>query len=140
MNMLLMQASRYGAASLAALAVDMSLLWLAAGYWGWAYVLAASLSYLAGAVVAYLFSTFLIFKEHRLQNRGAELASFVAIGLLGLAINACVIDFGIRHLGLHVMIAKCVAAACTFVCNFVARRQLLFVRRRGVPIRDLSHD
>jgi putative flippase GtrA len=140
MKALLQQVMGYGAASVIALAVDMCILWTLVTYLGWPYLLAATLSYLAGAGVAYFFAVRLAFKEHRLSDRRAEFASFVAIGGLGLVVNACVIDAAVRFLGLHVLIAKCVAAAFTFTCNFVTRRQILFVRSRERCVRDLSHD
>jgi putative flippase GtrA len=138
MKMLLQHAIGYGAASLLALAVDMSILWTLVVYCDFAYIWAASLSFIAGAGVAYFFSVQWVFKEHRLENRSAEFATFIALGTMGLAVNACVIDLAVKFLGLHIMIAKCVAAACTFLCNFVARRQLLFVRPRNVRLRDFS--
>jgi putative flippase GtrA len=139
MKTLLQQAAGYGVSAVFALAVDMSILWILVHYLGIPYLTAATLSYLAGAGVAYKLSIRLAFKEHRLSNRATEFVSFVAIGTLGLVVNACVIDMVVKYLGLHIMIAKCVAAACTFMCNFMARRQLLFVRSRS-GIADLSHD
>jgi len=119
----------YGAASACALAIDMAVLWGLVHFWCWGYLSAATLSFLAGAVVAYQLSITIAFKQHRLGSRRAEFASFVAIGCLGLLINAAVIYIGVNLLGLHYLIAKCVAAGFTFSCNFIARRQLLFVRR-----------
>jgi putative flippase GtrA len=98
------------------------------GY-GWPYLAAATVSFLIGAVVAYVLSVRLAFKEHRLHNRQAELLAFVVIGAIGLAVNAAVISIAVAALGLHYLLAKCVAAAFTFTWNFFARRQMLFVRR-----------
>ncbi len=42
-------------------------------------------------------------------------------------LNAFVMFIGVRYLGLHYMVAKCVAAGFTFLGNFISRRQLLFV-------------
>jgi putative flippase GtrA len=89
---------------------------------------AAAASFLAGTVVAYELSIRLAFTEHRLQDRRAEMGGFIAIGMLGLAVNAAVIFVAVRYAGLHYLIAKGVAAGFTFAGNFVARRQLLFVR------------
>jgi len=123
------QAIGYFAASAAALIVDMAILWLLVCFFLWGYLAAASVAYLAGATIAYLLSVTLAFKQHRLDNRLAEFLGFVAIGTAGLAINAGVISLGVRYLGLHYLLAKCAAAGFTFLCNFVARRQLLFVRQ-----------
>ncbi len=100
---------------------------------------AATLSFLGGACVTYFLSVRLAFDAHRLRSRTHEFVIFVALGTLGLGLNVFIIDIAVRYLGLHVMIAKGVAAACTFTCNFVTRRQLLFVSSR-THVTELSHD
>jgi putative flippase GtrA len=87
---------------------------------------------LAGLVVAYALSVTLVFKYRRLKDRRLEFASFAAIGAGGLAVNSATMFFAVKYLGLHYLIAKCGAAGFTFVWNFVARRELLFVQRRTV--------
>ncbi len=128
MKLLLKQAVGYGAASACALAADVSILWLLVRFFGWGYLAATTASFLAGAAVAYFLSLKLAFHQHRLSDQRVEFLSFVAIGTAGLAINAAVISVAVRYLGLHYLLAKLVAAGFTFVCNFLARRQILFVR------------
>jgi putative flippase GtrA len=111
------------------LAVDVGILWVLVYFFSWGYLPAATASFLVGSVVAYQLSTVIAFKQHRLTSRKTEFASFVAIGGIGLAVNAVVIFIGVNWLGLHYLIAKFVAAGFTFTCNFIARRQILFVRR-----------
>jgi putative flippase GtrA len=132
MNRFLREAVGYGAASACALVVDIGILWGLVEFLGWGYLPAAAVSFLAGATVAYLISIRVAFKYHRLRNRRAEFLSFVAIGGAGLAVNSGVISLAVRFFGLHYLIAKCIAAGFTFVCNFLARRRLLFVRRLTV--------
>ena len=128
MNVLIKEAIGYAMASVAALAVDMTILWVLVQSFSWGYLAAASVSFLAGATVAYGLSLKLAFRQHRLRNRRVEFISFVAIGTVGLAINAAVMSLAVHYWGLHYLLAKCVAAGFTFSCNFIARRQLLFVR------------
>jgi putative flippase GtrA len=118
----------YAVASGCALVVDMAILWALVHFLAWNYLAAATTSFLAGAVVAYEISIRLAFRQHRLKDRRAELASFVAIGVVGLVVNTAVIYVAVKYFGLHYLIAKCVAAVFTFMCNFIARRQILFVR------------
>jgi putative flippase GtrA len=122
----------YGAASACALAVDVSVLWALVHFLSWGYLSAATTSFLIGAVVAYHLSTAIAFKQHRLTNRTAEFIGFVAIGGVGLVVNGTVIFIGINVLGLHYLIAKCLAAGFTFTCNFVVRRQTLFISRTAL--------
>jgi putative flippase GtrA len=131
-RILIKEAIGYCAASAGALVVDMSILWVLVRFFAWGYLAAATTSFLAGGVVAYALSIKLAFKQHRLRNKRVELISFVAIGTVGLALNAVVISLAVRYLGLHYLLAKCVAAGFTFMCNFVARRQILFVSHSPV--------
>jgi len=127
MNLFFREAFGYAVASACALAVDVAILWTLVHFFSWGYLAAATLSFLAGAGVAYAISVTLVFKRHRLRDRRAEFAGFVAIGAVGLAINAGVMLLAVRYIGLHYLLAKGVAAGCTFTCNFLARRQILFV-------------
>jgi putative flippase GtrA len=128
LKLLFKEASGYGVASAVALAVDVTILWVLVRFFGWDYLIAATVSFLAGANIAYVLSLKLAFKQHRLRNRAAEFISFVAIGTVGLAINVTIISLAVRYVGLAYLAAKCLAAGFTFLFNFVARRQLLFVR------------
>jgi putative flippase GtrA len=129
MNLVLQEAIGYAAASCCALAVDMTILWVLVHFFSWDYLIAATCSFLAGAVVAYVLSVKLAFKQHSLQDRRLEFVTFIAIGAAGLAVNDAVLFLAVNQLGLHYLAAKCVAAGFTFTCNFIMRRQILFVRR-----------
>lgn len=126
---ILRDAAGYGIASACALAVDMSILSLLVHVAAWDYLIAATASFLCGAVVAYFLSVRLVFKQHRLRDRRAEFVSFLAIGTVGLGVNALVLMVCVGHFGLRVEYGKAVAAGFTFICNFLLRRQLLFVVR-----------
>jgi putative flippase GtrA len=126
MSRLFIEAAKYAAASAVALAVDAGLLLSLTRYAGWHYLFAGSLSFLAGASVAYVLSVRFVFSAHRLHSRKVEFTWFVALGLVGLAINALVLFVTVSRLGMDLVYAKAVAAGCTFLANFALRRQLLF--------------
>jgi putative flippase GtrA len=129
-KILIREAFAYTAVSGFALAVDIGILWMLVHYLAWPYLLAAAASFSAGLLVGYSLSVTAVFKYRRLKSQPLELASFTAIGVVGLGINVTAIAFGVRHLRAHYLVAKCGAAGLTFIWNFAARRQLLFVRRR----------
>ena len=116
----------YAFASAAALGVDAGLLYFLAHYAHWNPHVAAPLTFTVGAFVAYALSIKLAFHNHRLRRRWLELLTFVALGAAGLAVNSLAIFIAIAKLGLAVLPAKVIAAGCTFVTNFIVRRQLLF--------------
>ena len=129
MKILLRQALGYIIVSAVALVVDIAILWILVRYFSWPYLAAATGSFSVGLVVGYILSVSLVFTHRRLKSQPLELASFAAIGVVGLGINAAAMLFGIRYLKVHYLLAKCGAAGFTFIWNFAARRQLLFVRR-----------
>jgi putative flippase GtrA len=132
MNIVIKEALGYAAVSACALLVDIAILFILVHYLSWWYLAAAMTSFSAGLLVGYVLCVTTVFKYRRLKDQRLEFGSFAAIGAVGLAINAAVISFGVIYLGLHYLIAKCSAAGFTFMWNFVARRQLLFVQRRAV--------
>jgi putative flippase GtrA len=120
----------YGAASALAFAVDIVVLWALVHFLSYPTILAASISFCAGILVSYALSVTWVFQHRRLQDKHLELASFAAIGTIGLGLNALVMSIAIQKFGVHYLLAKCIAAGFTFACNFAARRQLLFVPKR----------
>ena len=130
MKTVVQEAIRYAAVSACALIIDITVLFILVHYLSWWYVTAASTSFLVGLLVGYVLSVTLVFKYRRLQDPRIEFASFAGIGVVGVAINAAVMTLGVTILGVHYLIAKCGAAGFTFVWNFVARREFLFVQRR----------
>ena len=131
MRTLIREALLYGAMSAFLLCVDIGILWTLVQYFSWPYLLAATVSFSVGVFIGYILSVRAVFKYRRLKNQPIEFGSFVAVGIVGLAINAAAISFGVGYLGEHYLVAKCGAACLTFVWNFVARRELLFVPRRA---------
>ena len=129
MKTVVQEAIRYAAVSACAFIIDITVLFILVHYLSWWYVAAATASFTVGLLVGYLLSVTLVFKYRRLEDPRFEFASFAGIGVVGAVINAAVISFGVKTLGLHYLIAKCGAAGFTFVWNFVARRQFLFVQR-----------
>jgi putative flippase GtrA len=127
MMRLLREALRYGVVSVLSLAVNFAVLVILVNYLAWGNLPAATVSFLAGACVAYALSVRYVFTQHRLRDRNAELVTFVAIGALGLAVNLGVIYLATRFFALPVLYANCIAAGFSFSCNFFARRQILFV-------------
>jgi putative flippase GtrA len=130
MKTVVQEVIRYSAVSACALIIDITVLFILVHYLSWWYVAGATMSFLVGLLFGYVLSITLVFKYRRLQDPRVEFASFVGIGLVGVAINAAVMTLGVTILGVHYLIAKCGAAGFTFVWNFVARRQFLFVQRR----------
>ena len=126
MKLWIQEALGFVTVSACALVIDVTLLHLRVRYFSWWYLAAATVSFVAGLTLAYALSVSLAFKYRRLKKQRLEFASLAAVGV---AINAAVMSFGVKYLGLHYLLDKCGAAAFKFFGNFVASRELLFVPR-----------
>lgn len=116
----------YAIASAVALAVDIGILKALVSLAGWHYLAAATVSFIAGALVAYTLSVKLAFDSRRVTNKSIEFLYFAALGVVGLGVNAAAISICISLVGLALLQAKLIAALCTFATNFSLRRALLF--------------
>ena len=127
MRLLIREAAFYAAASACALCVDFAILFILVRYFSWWYLAAATASFSFGVLVAYTLSITFVFKRRRLEDRRLEFLVFASIGAVGVGINAAVMFLLVQYFGLYYLIAKCGAAAVTFLWSFLSRRQLLFI-------------
>jgi len=128
---------RYFIASLLALALDTTVFSASLRLLELGLVWSATLGFVTGAVLAYVSSITWVFKERMLEHRPAlEFTLFVGIGVFGLGITQVVLWLGVAWLQLWPEMVKLVAAVVTFICNYLLRRSLLFVKR--VPLLTLS--
>lgn len=123
---LLAQFGRYVVVGGTAFIVDYSLFFLLLGKAALHYLAAATLAYLAGLVVNYLLSIAWVFDYRRLSHRGQEFAVFAAIGLCGVVLNGLLIHYIAAGLNIPYLQAKPWAALMVLLCNFGARKLLLF--------------
>jgi putative flippase GtrA len=131
MHSRLREFAAYTAASAIALACDVGLLVLLVERFHIHYVGAASLSFTAGSCIAYALSVRFAFDFRRIESAKLELAVFIAIGVIGLALNAGVMFACVEWGGQHYLVAKGAAGVLSFAFNYTARRILLFTRPRS---------
>lgn len=124
---------RYGAASGAALLVDASVLAGLVSGLGWPYLLASAVSFIAGGVFLYVLSVKVVFRFRRVQNPAFELPLFIALGLVGLAVNCLIIFIAVDACHMNYLIGKGAAAVCTFSVNYLLRRNAMFSRSLQTP-------
>ena len=107
------EAAKYAAASAIALVADTGLMLGLTRYGGWHY-LRPAVSFTAGAVIAYLLSVRFVFHAHRLRSRGLEFGGFVAIGVVGVAVNMLVLFVTHGKLGMDLLLAKALRRGALF--------------------------
>jgi putative flippase GtrA len=119
----------YGLVSCVALGVDMCVLHGLVDGFGWHYLPAGAVAFLAGAALSYLLSVRFVFSTRKLHNPYLECIAFIT--LVGLAVNAGAMFIAIGTVGLGLTAGKLFAAGCTFAANFTLRRRLLFTTARS---------
>jgi putative flippase GtrA len=123
-NLFFKEAFRYGIVSVVAFGVDLGTLLFLAHHMH--YLVAAALAFLLGGLVAYVLSILFVFRHRRIKKRSFEAAAFVALGLVGLAINVAVVGVAVGQWSLPLAVGKLLAGCGTFACNFLLRRWALF--------------
>ena len=122
------EAVRYFLASLAALTLDASLLWLGAARLGQPAWLAGGIAYAAGLVLIYALSVRWVFAARAVSDTRSEFMIFAALGLVGIALNSGTL-YVATAAGLALPLAKAISAAIGFVANFISRKAILFSTR-----------
>lgn len=126
MRILRHEIPRYAIGAALAFATDVALLTLLVEFFAIHYLLAATISFLAGTLVIYWYSIRYVFEYRRLALPRVELAVFSAIGALGVLINIGCMYVAVDIVGLHYLPGKLGSAAVTFFTNFALRRLMLF--------------
>ncbi len=117
---------RYGFVSAVALAVDFGGLVTLKEYGHLNYLIAASLSFLAGLVVNYLLSAFWVFHSSKLLDKRHEFILFSVIGLVGLGLTDLILWVLTSGFGLYYVFSKAIATVIVFFWNFGARKKYIF--------------
>ena len=134
MKQLLSEAVAYAAVSAIAFGIDFAMLYVLVEAAGWHYLLAATCSFLAGSVAAYVLSTRLVFRYRRLNDRNLEFTVFAGIGAIGVLVNGIVMYALVESFGVQYLVAKVASASLTFGANFLLRRWALFSPRPVSPL------
>lgn len=117
---------RYFVASLAALAVDIGILWFLTSAAGLSYLISGAIAFIAGLAVVYLLSVYWVFSERAVRNRGMEFLLFALIGIVGLILNEAILYALTTVLGIFYLVSKIASVIVVFSWNFAARKWILF--------------
>ena len=130
MPQLVREGAGYVAVSGIAFVLDLLLLSAQIELFAIPYLAAAAVSFLAGTVFVYWASVTHVFGYRRVDSSTIEFGIFLLAGLVGLAVNLAAMYAAVDVFGLHYLIAKFGAAACTVLVNFGLRRWFLFTKWR----------
>jgi putative flippase GtrA len=98
-------------------------------------VIPASITgFVAATGANYVLSTWLAFQAGRFR-RSVEVARFLGVVLVGLALNTGFVWLFVYPLGVHPTVAKIVAVPLVLVWNYLGRRILVFHHNVPLPVR-----
>lgn len=131
------QFAGYLAVSGAAFVVDFSAYWVLLKFAKFAFVAAAG-GYVFGVLCHYALSSRIVFRtrfaQRGLKHEAPAVAKFFAAGATGLLVTAAVVGLLADVMGVHPLIAKLVAAGCSFGIVFMSLRLFVF----NEPVKALS--
>jgi putative flippase GtrA len=117
---------RYGFVSIAALVVDFGGLILLKQYGHLNYLVAATISFLAGLIVNYLLSSLWVFHSSKILNKKNEFLLFAGIGLIGLGLTDLILWALTSGLGIYYVFSKAIATVIVYFWNFGVRKKYIF--------------
>lgn len=128
MEKLMRQVARFGAVGFAAFAIDYATLMTLTQVAHVDALVAAAVAFCVSVAFNYLASMRFVFRRRDDLSRTRELATFVVLSLVGLAINEAMIWLGTLAFGTSAVpltATKVTATAVVMVWNFLSRRRWL---------------
>jgi putative flippase GtrA len=90
------------------------------------YLLAGTISFVAGLLVNYALSKFWVFHGSKLHNQTNEFLFFSLIGIVGLGLNDLTLWILTSGLGLFYVLSNVIATFIVYFWNFGIRKKYLF--------------
>ena len=128
---LIEQFLKFGVVGALATLIDYGILMVLSQVAGWDPLPASAVSFTVSLVFNYVASMRFVFERRDDLSRRRELAIFVALSLVGLAINSALMWAGTEVLGdgpLAVTVTKVVATGVVMLWNFASRKRWLEAR------------
>lgn len=127
---------RYGFVAAVAFVFDFGLLFVFTHYVGFFYLLSATLSFTISAVVNYYLSTLWVFSNRVERQRSHELAIFMSICLVALALNDIFMWLFTSVIGIFYLVSKILTVCIVFFWSFGARR-FFFTQKLSTAVERL---
>ena len=123
---LVREVGKYGVCVAVAVAADFAMLAILVSGLGANYVVAAVTSFIAANALLYGLCARFVFRQHAKPGQPMDLAIFIAVSAVVLGLQTVIMIFAVQTLHVHYLLAKIGAAGCTFLINFLVRRNFLF--------------
>ncbi|WP_455136099.1 GtrA family protein [Thermophilibacter sp.] len=125
MGKLIEQFLKFGVVGVVATVIDFGIMIALTEWVGWDPVLSAGISFVVSLIFNYLASMRFVFTHRDDLSRSREMAIFVVLSLVGLAINEGLMWLGVNALALNYVLVKVAATCVVMLWNFASRKRWL---------------
>lgn len=125
MGKLIEQFLKFGVVGVVATVIDFGIMIALTEWAGWDPVLSAGISFVVSLIFNYLASMRFVFTHRDDLSRSREMAIFVVLSLVGLAINEGLMWLGVNVLALNYVLVKVAATCVVMLWNFASRKRWL---------------
>lgn len=122
---LLVQFCKFGLVGTLCFAIDYGLMVLLTEFTGVDYFVSSAVSFTTSVVVNYILSMRFVFDGKEDMSRLQEMMIFLALSLVGLALNQMIMWIAVEFFGMFYMVAKVFSTMLVTTYNFISRKMFL---------------
>lgn len=122
---LLLQFCKFGLVGTLCFCIDYGLMILLTERTGLHYFTSSAISFTVSVVVNYILSMRFVFNGKDDLSKFQEMAIFVALSLVGLALNQMIMWFAVELFGIFYAVAKILSTMLVTTYNFISRKLFL---------------
>ena len=125
MKKLIRQLFRFGIVGVIAFVIDYGLLYILTEKCGIYYLVSSLISFGVSVIFNYIASVIWVFDVDKRKSKVKNFVYFIALSVVGLAINELIMWLGVDKMHIYYMLVKLFATAIVMIFNFITRKMFL---------------
>lgn len=125
MKKLIRQLFRFGIVGVIAFVIDYGLLYILTEKCGIYYLVSSLISFGVSVIFNYIASVIWVFDVDKRKSKVKNFVFFIALSVVGLAINELIMWLGVDKMHIYYMLVKLFATAIVMIFNFITRKMFL---------------